>query len=490
MNDSIAKSNVAFGTSGARGLVVDMTDLVCYSYTQAFLRYLEASSQWQKGQAVVIGGDLRPSTPRIMAACAKACVDFGASVINAGDVPSPAGALHGLKNGFPSLMVTGSHIPDDRNGIKFNTPTGEISKIDEQGIFSQSIIIPDDEFDANGMLKTPFSMPDIDPIVRFNYIERYSNFFGHALTDLTVGVYQHSAVGRDIVMDILQALGAHPIALGRSNTFIPVDTEAIRPEDVALAKQWASEYQLDAIISTDGDSDRPLVSDEHGEWLRGDVLGILCAQFLICTDVVTPVSSNSALEKSNAFSSTVRTRIGSPYVIEGMKQLLSQNKPTVAGYEANGGFLLASAVRQHGKILSELPTRDAVIVMLCILAMAKAKETSVSQLSKQLPARFTISDRLKNFPTEVSMAQLKKLSPNDVETQKKLLTDMFGHISGQVVAVNQTDGLRMSFANDEIIHLRPSGNAPELRCYTEATSTERAHEINQACMGVLSTWQA
>ena len=88
------------------------------------------------------------------------------------------------------------------------------------------------------------------------------------------------------------------------------------------------------------------------------------------------------------------------------------------------------------------------------------------------------------------MAQLKKLSPDDAEAQQKLLTDMFGHISGQVVAVNQIDGLRMSFANDEIIHLRPSGNAPELRCYTEATSTERAHEINQACMGVLSTWQA
>ena len=490
MNDSIAKSNVAFGTSGARGLVVDMTDLVCYSYTQAFLRYLQASNQWQQGQAVVIGGDLRPSTPRIMAACAKACVDFGSPVINAGDVPSPAVALHGFLHKLPSLMITGSHIPDDRNGIKFNTPTGEILKADEQGISSQSIAVPEGEFDSNGMLSTPFLLPEIDPTIRLNYIERYSTFFGGVLTGQTVGVYQHSAVGRDIVMDILRALGAHPIALGRSDTFIPVDTEAIRPEDVTLAKQWASEHQLDAIVSTDGDSDRPLVSDEHGEWLRGDVLGILCAQFLNCTDVVTPVSSNSALEKSNLFNSTVRTRIGSPYVIEGMKQLLSENKSTVAGYEANGGFLLASAVHQHGKILSKLPTRDAVIVMLCILAMAKAKETSVSQLLQQLPARFTVSDRIKNFPTQVSMTELKKLSPDDAEAQKKLLTGMFGHISGQVVAVNQTDGLRMSFANDEIIHLRPSGNAPELRCYTEATSPERAHEINQACMGVLSTWQA
>ena len=490
MNDSIAKSNVAFGTSGARGLVVDMTDLVCYSYTQAFLRYLQASNQWQQGQAVLIGGDLRPSTPRIMAACAKACVDFGSPVINAGHVPSPAVALHGFKNKLPSLMVTGSHIPDDRNGIKFNTPTGEILKADEQGISSQAIDVPAAEFDAHGMLNTPFSLPEVEPAVRAQYIERYSNFFNGTLIGQTVGVYQHSAVGRDIVVDILQALGAQTIALGRSETFIPVDTEAIRPKDVVLAKQWANEHALDAIVSTDGDSDRPLVSDEHGEWLRGDVLGILCAEFLNCTDVVTPVSSNSALEKSNLFNSTVRTRIGSPYVIEGMKQLLAEHKPFVAGYEANGGFLLASAAHRHGKILSELPTRDAAIVMLCVLAMAKEKQVSVSQLPKQLPARFTVSDRIKNFPTEVSMTQLKKLSPDDADAQRALLTNMFGHISGEVVAVNQTDGLRMSFANDEIIHLRPSGNAPELRCYTEATSTERAHEINQACMGVLSTWQA
>ena len=235
MNESIAKSNVAFGTSGARGLVVDMTDLVCYSYTQAFLRYLQASNQWQQGQAVVIGGDLRSSTPRIMAACAKACADFGSPVVNAGDVPSPAVALHGFTLGLPSLMITGSHIPDDRNGIKFNTPTGEILKTDEQGISSQSIVVPEGEFDAGGMLKTPFLLPDIDPAVRLNYIARYANFFSNILTGQTVGVYQHSAVGRDIVMDILRALGAHPIALGRSNTFIPVDTEAIRPEDVVLA---------------------------------------------------------------------------------------------------------------------------------------------------------------------------------------------------------------------------------------------------------------
>ena len=91
-------------------------------------------------------------------------------------------------------------------------------------------------------------------------------------------------------MDLFQGLGAEVVALGWSDTFIPVDTEAIRDEDVVLAKEWSAEYGFDAILSTDGDSDRPLISDENGEWLRGDIAGILAAGYLKEDSVNTPVS--------------------------------------------------------------------------------------------------------------------------------------------------------------------------------------------------------
>jgi phosphomannomutase len=58
-----------------------------------------------------------------------------------------------------------------------------------------------------------------------------------------------------------------------------------------------------------------------------------------------------------------------------------------------------------------------------------------------------------------------------------------------VLNLNATDGLRATFANEEVIHLRPSGNAPELRCYTEAPSARRAAEINVAALNVLATWR-
>ncbi|RYE81170.1 MAG: phosphomannomutase, partial [Oxalobacteraceae bacterium] len=54
--------------------------------------------------------------------------------------------------------------------------------------------------------------------------------------------------------------------------------------------------------------------------------------------------------------------------------------------------------------------------------------------------------------------------------------------SGQLAHVDTTDGLRVAFANGDIVHLRPSGNAPELRCYAEASSQEAAEVLCRACL--------
>jgi len=55
-----------------------------------------------------------------------------------------------------------------------------------------------------------------------------------------------------------------------------------------------------------------------------------------------------------------------------------------------------------------------------------------------------------------------------------------------VARVNRTDGLRIIFTNEEIIHLRPSGNAPEFRCYAEAKTDARAREITASVLAKIS----
>jgi len=482
--DLMELSGVAFGTSGARGLVSAMSDRICFAYTCGFLQHLEDVGQFTRGSHVAIAGDLRPSSPRIMAACAAAVRHKGGHVDFCGFVPSPAVAAYGFARGIASLMVTGSHIPDDRNGIKFNRADGEVLKSDELGIRAQSIILPD-VFDDQDMLRKPDPIgPPIDVVTA--YTARYVDAFGpHALKGLKLGIYEHSAVGRDILVALVEQLGGEVHRLGRSQTFVPVDTEAVRPEDQALALQWAAELRLDAILSTDGDSDRPLLADETGAWIRGDILGVLCARALGIKAVATPVSCNSVAEVSGLFEWVRRTRIGSPFVIEAMNELIDEGQVTVCGYEANGGFLLGTAVEVGQSTLSALPTRDAVLPILAALIDVQRQGRSLSALQAQLPARYTFSERLQNFPTVHSHALIAHLGEGSETEILERLTNMFGGIAGEADGMDRTDGLRIHFTGGDIIHLRPSGNAPELRCYTESDAAARAAHINAQALELI-----
>jgi len=480
-------SGVSFGTSGARGRVTEMNDYVCYSYTMAFLQYLLDKKEIKTGSNVGIAGDLRSSTDRIMNAVASAIVDMGFHPVNCGKIPSPAVAFYGLQNKIPSIMVTGSHIPDDRNGIKFNKPTGEILKDDEEEICSQFINLPIGLFSNSGEFSVPkINIGEVDSEASDIYIQRYLDFFKPGcLSGMKVGLYEHSGVGRDILFKLLHELGANVVRLGRSEIFMPVDTEAIREEDIALARNWTKEHKLDAIVSTDGDADRPLVGTEKGEWLRGDIAGLLCAAYLNIHHVVTPVSSNSVVDHCGLFETVEKTKIGSPYVIHGMQKIANEKNGLVAGYEANGGFLLESTIKQDGHTLDALPTRDAAIVILSLLVSAHSKRKDLSALTKKLPESFTTSNRIKEFPTKLSCEYISSLTDG---IKFDAIEDEFGGICGKVKFIDLTDGLRIVFYNNEIIHLRPSGNAPEFRCYNEAGSLSRVEEINIACINQINKW--
>jgi phosphomannomutase len=209
--------------------------------------------------------------------------------------------------------------------------------------------------------------------------------------------------------------------------------------------------------------------------LRGDVVGVITAKHLGVHTVVTPVSSNTMTEACAAFGQVVRTRIGSPYVVAAMQAALTQHSghdsaKAVAGFEANGGFLLMSdVINDQGFVLHALPTRDALLPILAVLAEADRLQCPVSALQRTLPPRFTASDRLQDFPREMSLALLDDLRAKPQAWLQRCL--------GQhqpTVQLDNTDGVRMTLQNGDIVHLRPSGNAPELRCYAEADTEEKA----------------
>lgn len=451
-----------FGTSGVRGPVTELCGPPAFTYTLAFVRMLIERGAVAEGDAVYLGQDLRPSSPEIARICSAAIEAAGLSPRDCGALPTPALAAHAMAKKRPAIMVTGSHIPDDRNGLKFYRADGEIDKADEAEISRLQA-----ELAAEGGHSLAPRRPvaaDDDAVAA--YRAAYTGFFARdALAGLTVGVYQHSSVARDLLVELLEALGAQAVVLGRSDSFVPVDTEALRPEDVALARGWAASGSFDAIVSTDGDADRPLIADETGAFLRGDLVGTMAARYLGAKTVVTPVTSNSALEESGRFGAVVRTRVGSPYVIAGMAEA---GDTEVAGFEANGGFLLGWTVKRDGRTLPALRTRDAVLPILATLASLSEAGRPLSELAAGYAFKAVASDRLKNVAQADSAALLARLTEDAAYAEA-----LFGELGG-VTAVNPSDGLRFTLGNGETVHFRASGNAPELRCYVEADDADRA----------------
>ena len=265
---------LTFGTSGLRGLVTELDTETVTRWTQAFL------SSCPTPGPLFVGRDLRPSSSEIASAVMSAAEAFGVSTIDCGELPTPALAL--VATDQSAVMVTGSHIPADRNGLKFYVPNGEISKSDEAAITAAFSGVHSPVTRARGQRQSLTAGK--------SFVQRYISAFGRAaLSGLKIGLYEHSSVARDLLSEVLKGLGADVIPIARSDQFIPVDTEAVDVHTREMFAEWCNRYQLDALVSTDGDGDRPMVTDASGRVIPGDVLGVLTAQSLGATHVVTPI---------------------------------------------------------------------------------------------------------------------------------------------------------------------------------------------------------
>jgi len=450
-----------FGTSGLRGLAEDLIGDTTRRHVTGFARHLLSNGKLDFGGTFFVGHDFRASSPDIVHDVIASLGAQGLVVKLAGAVPTPALALAAMAEGAAAIMVTGSHIPGDRNGIKFYRPDGEIDKSDEKAIARlASLIVPQSGAPA-------IAAADVFTKTSNDFLKRYAKLLPKAaLLGMRIGVYQHSTVARDLLVTLLGHFGAEVTALGRSAHFIPVDTEAVSDETRQLLKGWAASGKFDAFVSADGDGDRPLVADEAGEVLRGDLVGFLGAHLLKAKLIVTPATSNSSIE-SLTKDEVIRTRVGSPFVIAAMDEAVAQRKTGIVGFEANGGFLTGS---DFGT-LKALPTRDCFLPILAVLATARTLNLPISGLPAKFPMAAALSDRIENFPTESSKALMAKLSQSQ-ENLAEFLSPL-----GQLKSLNATDGLRAALDDGSIIHLRPSGNAPEFRCYVEASTQEKAARL-------------
>ncbi len=448
-------SDVKFGTSGVRGPVAQLSKDICQSFTQAFV------SRLCREDALCVGIDLRPSSPLIAAWVIEQAQIMGMEVLDCGALPTPALAFYAMQQGLPAIMITGSHIPFDRNGMKFYLPSGEITKADEQMILTTRL-----DALSSSLQKGRCRHIGSDAIKR--YQERYFDAFRDLnLSGKRIGVYQHSCVTRDLLVEVLRQFGAEVITLGRTDHFVALDTEAVGEAEQALARKWTQQHQLDAIITTDGDGDRPLIADENGHWLRGDQVGMLTCQALQASYIATPINSNTGLEKLLPNAQIVRTKIGSPFVIEAMQRAAAHD--ISLGFEAYGGVLLGSDTER----LKALPTRDALLPILSVISTLPTRPIS-AQL-KVLPSRHTASTLIPSINKAKCEQLLRRLATAD--GWQTLLAALYAERRPEIITIDTLDGVRTQLSNGNILHIRASGNANELRIYAESDRVDHCNEL-------------
>lgn len=531
-NNKTYKS-LKFGTSGLRDFDSNLTDMEVYINTRGFLEYLiglkSDNGGILRGETISVASDFRPSSniDRIPRAVAAAVIDSGCLVDWCGQIPTPAVTYYGMQKNRASIMVTGSHIPYGMNGIKFNKTSGEILKEEEVSILENvekvraKVLCSNEMFDDNGkfknlsqdlLKKADDSLSIINNEAERFYVERYAGVFGkEALNGLEVIFYQQTTVGRDILPEILESIGAKVCCRGRldeEKEFLSVDTEKMKPEIKDKLRELSTAFKKEkrqkpfAVISADGDSDRPVLCDEEGEFMPGDKLGVITAMYLKPTFVALPITCNSsAVEMLKELGVVVQTRVGSPYINKAMIDAIAENPQIKAsGYEANGGYLTGSAWIINDKVLTALPTRDAALPIICALCYASENGLKISelfdiftrhtnadvidnntpgcenytaQMGKEIINIFSLQDVI-----EVDFRGNEKIDDKLVKIKQKL-SSYFTKENGfsDIIKLNFLDGIRIYFENGDIVHFRPSGNAPEFRIYAESLTQSRADEI-------------
>lgn len=475
--DLMGRVEVSFGNGGLRAPADQLSDAVVYAFVRAFLEHLRRSGHTRHARNVLVAGDLRPTTGRMMRAVAAAIADFGSFPLSGGRIPAPALAHYAMREQIPGILVTGSHLPASHNGLKFFRPDGEAGRSDESAIRQENVNLPSERFDAEVQMQGGIPLGQVDYSIGYAFDERLLTFFpDQNLKGWRIGVLEQSTTAREHLARLLELMGATVVRLGRSEKFLALDTESMPQGLEQAAPKWVDKNHLDALVSSDADGDRPMMTDHAGRWLRGDTIGMLAARYLGADTVVTPHTSTSAVETSRWFRSVHRTRVASPDLIHGLAEAAAAGPDrTIIGFAAHGGLITSRPLHRGRHALPALPSRDGLLPILAVLHQAAERRCALHELVDEMPARFTDSIRLDGFGAELVSDAIHDFKNRGDAARTQLSAAL--NLDSTIRRITTEDGIRGKTENGDVIHLRPSGNTRSLRVYVEAGSREAARAL-------------
>lgn len=427
-----------FGTSGIRGDAEKLfTNQFSFDLGRTFSTFLKNHNQ--KG-SVAVGMDPRPSSPRIKKAFISGLVANGREVFDEGITPVPA--IHYITkktNIIASAMISGSHIVAAMNGIKFFAFGDEILKEHETEI---------ENIYGQGREKIPYGeLADTQVESRAN--ELYMNMLvSQANTPFPkwkIVIDPGNGCQAAVMPEIFERLGVEVVTINANveEEFIARDTEAGTGfEELQKRVIWE---KADLGIAWDADGDRCVFVDGKGEYVPGDYVSCLIAKFLNVPIIIA--TFNTSLVVESLGKPVVRTKVGSPYVVEAMKK---NNAPF--GFEANGGGIFADVMM----------SRDGGTTAITMLNLLKASGKSLRGALDELP-KFYIYRTKVDYPLEIKDEIIKRAKEefNGIKTE-------------------ELDGLKIWPTANSWILFRSSSNAPEFRVFAEAPTKGDAESLGKS----------
>lgn len=419
-----------FGTDGIRGrangvITPDLAMRVGQATGIAFRR-------GEHRHRVVIGKDTRLSGYMIETALIAGFTSVGMDVLQLGPMPTPAVAmLTRSMRADLGVMISASHNPYEDNGIKLFGPDGY--KLSDEVEAEITRLIDSDlgkQLSSSAMLGRAKRIDS----AHARYIEFAKRTLPRnlGLDGLRIVLDCANGAAYKVAPEALWELGAEVITIGDEPDGFNInkDVGSTRPE--ALSSK-VRELRADLGIALDGDADRVLIVDEHGQVVDGDqLMGVIARSWqedgrLSAPGIVATVMSNLGLERylAGLGLSLARTAVGDRYVLEHMR--------------ANG-FNLGGEQSGHIILSDYGTTGDGLVAALQLLAVVKRQEKPVSEVCHCFEP---LPQILKN----VRYKQGRPLEEKPVVSAIKAAELMLGE-SGRLV-------------------IRPSGTEPVIRVMAE-----------------------
>jgi phosphomannomutase/phosphoglucomutase len=426
-----------FGTNGIRGDAQKLfTDEFCFDIGVSFGKFLLKENK--KGE-VAVGMDPRESSERIKSSLLQGFSTTASwKFLDEGIIPTPCLNYFLKKKGLAGgIMISGSHIKKELNGIKFFVNEEEITKVHEKEI--ERIYYQSKE--EQQYLPQKINLKKEQEAWK-TYFNLLFNLAKPPYPSWKIVVDAGNGTQSLIIPKLLEKLRFTVVKincnLGKGLVVRDMEVSDSFGEMAQIVKNEKATFG----IALDSDGDRAAFFDEEGRSIPGEYSCSLIAQDSPTKIIVTPINSSSVVEHIG--KKVIRTKVGVLYVVQAMKKFGAQY-----GFEANGGGISAEIF--YG--------RDGGTTLIKMLNLLKRKNKALSKLFNNLP-QFSIIKKKVDCPRKLNKIILKKAEE-----------------SFKGIRIEKIDGLKIWVDKNSWILFRPSGNAPEFRVFSEAKTEKEARNL-------------